>query len=161
ECTHDLSLRAVAQWQGELPASGQLDELAGDGRFVITLDRKDGELHQGIVPLEAGSVALALEHYLPRPPQPARRLCPSGENSVAAGLLLQRLPGSPESNQWDHLCADVRMIAPEELQAMPPDVLLRHVFPEQDVRLFKPKPVRFHCPCSRERVIGALRLMGQ
>jgi molecular chaperone Hsp33 len=162
ECTHDLCLRAVAQWHGELPASGQLDELAGNGRFVITLDRKDGgELHQGIVPLEAGSVALLLEHYLARSEQLASRLWLTAGNGVAAGLLLQKLPGSAEGSEWGRLCADLHAIAPEELQEMPPDALLRQVFPERDVRLFKSKPARFHCPCSRERVIGALRLMGQ
>src|SRR5437868_3479801 len=74
ECNRELGLRAMAQWQGDVPETSELRALAGNGRFVITLDAKDGgELHQGIVPLEAGSVAELLEQYLARSEQIASR----------------------------------------------------------------------------------------
>ena len=42
ECTGDLTMRATAKWQGELPEGG-LAGLIGAGRFVITLDPKNGK----------------------------------------------------------------------------------------------------------------------
>ena len=38
--------------------------------------------------------------------------------------------------------------------------MLRLRFPDDDVRLFKPRPARFACSCSRERVANALRMIG-
>src|SRR6185436_6198534 len=66
ECDHALSLRATAQWDpaavARLGADATLAELAGGGgaRLAITLDPEEGPLYQGIVALEAGSVATLL-----------------------------------------------------------------------------------------------------
>jgi molecular chaperone Hsp33 len=40
---------------------------------------------------------------------------------------------------------------------VPPERLLYRLFHEDGVRLFKPKPLRAFCRCSRDRVIGMLR----
>jgi molecular chaperone Hsp33 len=68
ECTGDLKLRATAKWEGEL--HGSLPELVGDGRFVITLDPKNGgQIYQGIVELEGETVADILQNYMTRSEQ--------------------------------------------------------------------------------------------
>ena len=218
ECTEALGLRATAQWDAErtgtLGADATLADLAGGpdhGRLVLTLDPKGaGTVYQGIVALEAGSVAGLIEHYLATseqlpsrivlatgaagppqgasplrgetpqassggptcaagPPQgasPLRGETPqvsSGEISSAAGLLVQRLPGATEEDDvtWSR--------ARNALDALIPASLLAHVsaahqlaatFPQDDVRVFKAKPVSFACSCSRERVENALRIAG-
>jgi molecular chaperone Hsp33 len=48
-----------------------------------------------------------------------------------------------------------------ELLGLPENKLLRRLFPEDDVRLFSPTPVFFQCRCSRDRVAGILRSLGE
>jgi molecular chaperone Hsp33 len=38
--------------------------------------------------------------------------------------------------------------------------LLAALFPDDDVRAFRARTPRFGCSCSRQRVAGALRLLG-
>ena len=69
ECTGDLEIRATAKWEGDL-LHGTLAEWVGDGRFVITLDPKDGsQVYQGIVPLEGDSIAEIMQGYMTRSEQ--------------------------------------------------------------------------------------------
>jgi molecular chaperone Hsp33 len=39
-------------------------------------------------------------------------------------------------------------------------VLLAALFPDEDIRLFEPEPVSFHCDCSLERIENMLRILG-
>ena len=39
--------------------------------------------------------------------------------------------------------------------------LLHKLFPEDDVRVFSSRPVRFHCRCSQSRVEEVLRMLGE
>src|SRR5512135_39819 len=101
ECSGDLELRATAKWQGEL-THGTLQDLAGDGRFVITLDPKDGnQVYQGIVPLEGDSIAEMLQSYMTRSEQLETRLWLAADDKQAGGMLLQKLPERDESLDAD------------------------------------------------------------
>src|SRR5512143_1779686 len=70
ECQADLSVRAMARWDGGLPDLGPhptLRDLADGGRCVITLDPGGGlTAYQGIVPLEGHTTAQVLERYMAR-----------------------------------------------------------------------------------------------
>jgi len=109
ECDHALSLRATAQWDpaavARLGADATLAELAGGGgaRLAITLDPEEGPLYQGIVALEAGSVATLLEHYLASSEQLESRMALAERDGRVGGLLVQRLPGAGEGDAapWD------------------------------------------------------------
>jgi molecular chaperone Hsp33 len=93
ECDGDLNVRATAKWQGELEGIG-FAQMVGDGNFVITLDPRDGgQTYQGIVELDGDSVAEVLQNYMLRSDQLETRLWLAANEQVAAGLLLQRMPG--------------------------------------------------------------------
>jgi len=171
ECTADLALRAMAQWNAAaeaLPPDASLAELAGGpthGRLAISLDPKDGgPIYQGIVTLEATSIATLIEHYLTKSEQidSALSIATSGER--ARGLLLQRLPsaGVDDDATWSRAAAIARATAPPDLFVPGgAEALLRLRFPDDDLRLFKPRRARFACSCSRERVANALRMIGR
>jgi molecular chaperone Hsp33 len=171
ECTASLELRAMAQWDAErtgtLNADATLADLAGGpahGRLVLTLDPKGaGTIYQGIVALESGSVAGLIEHYLATSEQLASRIILATDGQASAGILVQRLPGATEEDDvtWSR--------ARDALDTLVPTTLLANIaatdqlaatFPEDDVRVFKAKPVSFACSCSRERVENALRIAG-
>lgn len=171
ECDATLSLRATAQWRNDaaaLDADTQLATLAGgtaEARLVITLDPKDGgPLYQGIVGLEAASIAAMIQHYLTASEQIDSRLVLARAGESARGLLLQRLPsaGADDDATWQRAADCVEAMRAEALlDARDPAMLLRKAFPDDDVRLFKPHPARFACGCSEERIANALRLLGR
>jgi len=171
ECTHTLAMRAMAQWDdrrmASLAADASLADLAGGaqhGRLVLTLDPKGaGTMYQGIVALESGSVAGVIEHYLATSEQLQSRMILATGGSAAAGLIVQRLPGATETDDetWARVEAIVGDLpAHALLDAASATDAIAAAFPEDDVRVFKPRDVAFSCSCSRERVTRALRIAG-
>lgn len=162
ECSGDLQMRATAKWSENLPAGG-LADLIGDGRFVITLDPKNGkQAYQGIVPLEGASVAEILQNYMTRSEQLDTRLWLAADDRHAAGMLLQKLPqqAGQDPDAWNragHLAATVQS---GELLELPAESLLRRLFHEEDIRLFEPQFTAFRCTCSRNGVANMLRMLG-
>lgn len=162
ECSGDLQLRATAKWEGEL--QGTLRELVGDGRFVITLDPKDGaQAYQGIVALEGGSVAEILQNYMTRSEQLETRLWLAADAKQATGMLLQKLPAQKEqdADAWSRVTQLADTMKREELLELPAQELLHRLYNEEDVRLFDAQPVAFNCSCSREKVSAMLKMLGR
>jgi molecular chaperone Hsp33 len=165
ECSAALELRATAQWEGEIPEDARLADLAGDdpsSRMVLTLDPKDGgPLYQGVVELAGSSVAALFEHYLAKSEQLESRLWLRAADGRARGVLLQRMPGSTESDTatWLRAAAAVRD-ASCALDLGDAHAALATLFPSDDVRAFRPRTPRFGCSCSRQRVAAALKLLG-
>ncbi len=153
ECDAMLTLRATAQWNdaaNALSPDASLAELAGGpdhGRLAITLDPKDGgPLYQGIVALAATSIAALVEHYLTTSEQIVSRMVLATDATRVRGLLLQRLPGatSDDDATWADAAAHLGAIEPADLtDPRSAEALLRGVFPADDLRLFRPRPVRF------------------
>jgi len=171
ECDAALALRATAQWEretAELPAGTDLATLAGgsaQARLAITLDPRDGgPLYQGIVGLEAASIAALIEHYLTASEQIESRLVLAAQGDRVRGLLLQRLPGAGPADDatWAGAAAAAAALAPSDLlDAESAAAFLSARLPEHDIRLFEPRTARFACGCSEERIGNALRLLGR
>jgi molecular chaperone Hsp33 len=143
-------------------AGNNVTELLGDGQLVLTLQANAGQPYQSIVPLVGDSLAAIFEHYLVQSEQQPARLLLTANANFAGGLFLQKLPGAdakdPDGwNRIEHLFATLR---PEEL-ADPVANLLMRLFPEENIRLFDPRPVRYHCPRDEEKVLSMLKSLGQ
>lgn len=164
ECSGDLELRATAKWEGELK-HGTLQDLVGDGRFVITLDPKDGkQAYQGIVPLEGDSIADILQSYMTRSEQLETRLWLAADGDSAGGMLLQKLPErgeSPDPDAWQRATQLGDTLKPQELLTLPAGELVHRLYHEEDIRLFDAQPVTFRCTCSRDSVANMLRMIGR
>lgn len=164
ECSGDLELRATAKWEGNL-THGTLQDLVGEGRFVITLDPKDGnQAYQGVVPLEGESIAETLQNYMTRSEQLETRLWLAADGNSAAGMLLQKLPerGEPvDADAWNRATQLGDTLKPEELLGLPAGELVHRLYHEEDIRLFEPQPAVFRCTCSRDNVAQMLRIIGR
>lgn len=174
QCTHGYALRGVARCRGE-PTSPDLAALTGGGQVTATIENADrSSRYQGIVPLTGSRLAACFEDYFARSEQLPTRLWLAATPERAAGLLLQRLPsGSSASAEddetlaaqgdedWNRVLHLAGTLTPEELVGLRSPDLLRRLFHEEDVRLFEPGPVFFQCTCSRERVTGILRALGE
>ncbi|MDO5059265.1 MAG: Hsp33 family molecular chaperone HslO [Neisseria sp.] len=164
EATSDFTVRATARWdeEAEIGENETLRELlGGDGVFVITVQPKDGEPWQGVVPLEGGSIAEMLVNYMQRSEQLETHITlASGENAVG-GLLLQRLPEEElDEAAWAHVTALAETVTREELLELDAQHLLYRLFHETPPRVFEPENLEFACTCSRGKVSDMLLLLG-
>jgi molecular chaperone Hsp33 len=169
ECSGDMQLRATAKWSGDLTQS-TLPELIGDGRFVITLDPKDGgQTYQGIVDLQGETVAEILQNYMSKSEQLESRLWLVANGERASGMLLQKLPEKirdaelqeSDSDAWQRALILADTMKSEELQQLPAHQLLHRLYHEDDIRLFDAQAVTFNCSCSRDSVANMFKMLGR
>lgn len=162
ECTSDQTMRATAKWDEPLEQSDFRD-LVGSGRFVITIAPEDAkQTYQGIVTIEGGDVAAALEHYMATSEQLDTRLWLAADGEQAAGMLLQRLPGAEQRDDdtWNRALHLTGTVTHEELLKLPAREILHRLYHQEDIRVFDTRVMSFRCSCSHERVVNMLRLLG-
>ncbi|WP_429108479.1 Hsp33 family molecular chaperone HslO [Aeromonas media] len=159
---HNQQLRGVARYEGELPTDDKLQSLIGNGQLVITITPEEGERYQGIIALEADTLAVCLEQYFAQSEQLATKLwIRTGHHQGqprAAGILLQELPARSEDHgaDFDHLIQLTSTIKDEELFGLEAEEILYRLYHQDKVRVFDPQAIEFRCTCSRARCEGAL-----
>jgi molecular chaperone Hsp33 len=196
EVQPDLTLRATANVQGEVAEGALLSHMVNvnnNGRCAITLDPKDRlpgqQPYQGVVPLfgdrreKLERLSEVIEHYMLQSEQLDTRLVLAANDTVAAGLLIQRLPLQGEGNlsgagamardedqiglneDYNRIALLASSLQREELLTLDAETILHRLFWEEDVRRFEPQigpeGPRFACTCSRERVGNMLRSLGR
>lgn len=169
QCSSDGDLRGLARWKDPIPESADAEDaqtLLGDGRLAITLEPKGhGRRYQAVVPLEGRNLAGVFEGYFTQSEQLDTRLWLSADGDRVGGLLLQQLPGAAESDDlhegWRRVGMLSDTISERELRELTAGSLIHRLFHEEDVRVFRPRPVRFHCHCSRERIENVLQSLGR
>ncbi|MBI2768800.1 MAG: Hsp33 family molecular chaperone HslO [Burkholderiales bacterium] len=166
-----------------------LVNVGNKGRCAITLDPQDKfpgqQPYQGVVPLHGDhrekidKLSEVLEHYMLQSEQLDTRLILAADDKVAAGLLIQRLPLEGEGNlagslvsranedeigvneDYNRISILAASLKREELLELDVDTILHRLFWEEKVLRFEPQTPRFACTCSRERVAGMIRGLGQ
>jgi molecular chaperone Hsp33 len=187
EVQPDLALRATATVAGQVDASATLSQMVNvtnEGRCAITLDPNKKfpgqQPYQGVVPLfddrkhKIEKISEVLEHYMLQSEQLDTTLVLAANESVAAGLLIQRLPvqgsgnlsGSMVSKEnedqigqdehFNRIAILASSLKREELLTLDVETILRRLFWEEQITRFEPlqgdTAPRFACSCSRERV---------
>ncbi len=164
ECSSDGRIRATAQWDDAVPEA-DFQTLMGQGYLAVTVEPHQGERYQGIVPLEANSLAGCLNAYFANSEQLDTRLWLAGDGATCGGLLLQRLPteGGYDQDQdaWQTLTALAETVTPIELCQDAGPLLAYRLFNELEPRGLEPWPVHFGCSCSRDRSARAIRALGE
>lgn len=163
ECSHDRHIRGLARFDAPAAAESGLNALLGQGRMAITITPNKGQRYQGVVPREHDALAECLEDYFQRSEQIDTRLFLFADEQRSAGLLLQRLPGSTETDNdlWERVSQLAATVTEEELLSLDSETILHRLFHEEEVRVFDSEPVAFRCSCSRERTLGALVSIGK
>lgn len=168
ECSSDREVRGLARYDAESIKDGAgLRELMPDGVLTMTVDPKNGQRYQGIVPLEGVNLAECLSGYFATSEQLPTRFWLNADSQHARGLLLQQLPADrlkdaeAREASWQHVTALADTLTPEELLGLDNETVLHRLYHEEDVRLFDAQPLVFRCSCSRERSANALVSLGQ
>lgn len=165
QCDQNFHLRGLAQWDEDLTPE-ELPEALEDGVLAIMMDPdiKGGKRYQGIVEWQGSSLSESLENYFLQSEQLPTRIWIAMDEEGAAGLLLQVMPKeAPEiyQNDWEHLTCLADTVTPVELLSLENSRLLHRLFSAEDIRIFDPVNVSFHCNCSVQRSESAIQLLGK
>lgn len=163
DCDEQLRLRGMARSAPEVSA-GSLPALLGDGALTLTLDTAGmRQPYQSHVPLQGDSVAAVFEHYLTQSEQTPTRLWLAASHETAAGLFLQALPGADErdADGWNRVQILAGTVRAEELLGLGSIKLIERLFPEEDVRVYDPRPVSYYCPYDPAKIYSMLRSVGR
>ena len=194
-----LGLRATATLVGEVPDAASLSQMVNahnQGRCAITLEPQTKfpgqQPYQGVVPLQGAhhekleSLSAVLESYMLHSEQLDTTLVLAANGTVAAGLLIQRMPRKGEGNlegrqadqagqvhedaiganeDYQRISILASSLTRDELLTLDVDTILHRLFWEEKLLRFEPQQgeqgPRFACSCSRERVSRMLQSLGQ
>ncbi|MHB1948982.1 MAG: Hsp33 family molecular chaperone HslO [Gammaproteobacteria bacterium] len=169
QCNNAFELRALAQWQGELSEQDLLAALKEGTLAIIINPDNTTTRYQGIVAWEGDSLAHSIEGYFKNSEQLPTRLWLAVNETTAAGLLLQPLPGENTlkskpivgDDAWGHIETLTETLTPDELLNLDNQTILHRLYNQEEVRLFAPEPVSFKCTCSIERGENAVLMLGE
>jgi molecular chaperone Hsp33 len=148
---------------GKLNVSGVVGR---NGRLTVARDLGLRHPYIGVVELVSGEIGEDIAHYLVSSEQVPSAVGlgvfvdRSGSVIAAGGYMVQLLPGVTDA---------MAKVIEDTIRSLPhPTTMIRSGAAPEDVigRIFQRYelldrvPVRFHCPCSRERVERALALLG-
>ncbi|WP_275107291.1 Hsp33 family molecular chaperone HslO [Sulfobacillus harzensis] len=155
----DLPLRA----DGKLPV-GQA--VGTDGFFRVLRQEADGQWYQSQVELRTGEIGDDFLHYLWQSEQVSSAVSlgvlvgTEGLVVGAGGLMIQALPGCPESlldqvaRDFERLTQISRRLADGETL----ESFVKMVLPEP-IRWYPREPLQFRCWCDRERIADTLKTL--
>jgi molecular chaperone Hsp33 len=178
DVTSGGDLRACARFEaagidrlGGVP-DPSLPRLFGAGVMAFTVDQgPQMERYQGITALEGARLGDCAHAYFRQSEQleTAIHVCTTDflrerETPRAAALMIQRLPPPPAladfvaEDDWRRAVTLMSSASATELlaPALSSAQLLYRLFHEDGVRLYRQRPLRHHCRCSRERVLRTL-----
>ncbi|MBD2081979.1 Hsp33 family molecular chaperone HslO [Leptolyngbya sp. FACHB-17] len=160
----------------ELPANakGKLDvggAVGNDGYVYVVRDVGYGYPYSSTVELVSGEIGDDITHYLASSEQTPSALFlgvfvdPSGVQA-AGGLLIQILPKAAENPELVALLesrlATLQGFTPLLQAGKTLPMIFEELLGDMGLQLFSDTQlVRFHCGCSVDRVLGALKLLGE
>jgi molecular chaperone Hsp33 len=164
DCTAELQIRGMAQYEKEKVVPSNERKLLGDGRLSVTLeDMKSGQFYQSLVPLEGETLEQIFEHYLAQSEQTIAFLRLKADSGALCGLLLEKLPQADarDPDGWNRVTHLASTLTLEETRDAQPYDLLTRVFPEELMRVFRLYAVEYHCPYDETKVKAMLRGLGR
>ena len=160
QSTSELELRGMATTAPDVVASS-FDGIMKNANCAITVDSGDRP-YQGIVEINEASLAASLKNYFRRSVQVPSHIALVSDNSLAAGLLLQKLPGQAiAEDDWKRLGLLAATLKTDDFPGADEIELIGKLFAEDDVRVFQGKSVAFNCRCSKQRAEEVLRMLGE
>jgi molecular chaperone Hsp33 len=142
-------------WAGD-PRARRIGRALLPGILHVLRQVPDGNYAQGQVELVSGEIDEDLEAYFQRSEQVPTKLrtvitLDDKEPVSCSGVLVQTLPGGDEARLQS---INVDNIAPD----MSPEHLLGRVLGE-GFNVLEIVPLKFACPCTRERALSGIRLL--
>lgn len=171
---NDGALRGYARFDEQALAAlsdtggAPVPRLIGQGRMAVTVDHgPNSQQIQGITEMAGPRLADCAHTYFKQSEPLETVISLAATPERAAGLMIQRLPpvkgagdlqGRDLDDEWRRAAALSGSVTADELldPALLPGELLYRLFHEDGVRLFRTRPVRHACRCSRDKVKATL-----
>ena len=174
DCTDQLGLRGTAQWDAAFATQLQnpafqclnthVDDEETSSRLMMTLDTQQFSTPwQSFVPLVGQSLAEAFGHYLAQSEQQPTLLYLAADESQAAALFLQQMPGADEADAdgWNRLTHLFGTLSDRELLQLDPAQLLPTLFPEELISLAPGQSLHHAGERNWEKVRNMIRSLGK
>ena len=157
----------------DLPPRGGRPDVAGAiGRGVLAVVRfRPGwrEPYSGLVPIETGEIASDLAHYLAGSEQKPSAVAlgvvldAAGQVTAAGGFLVQALPGADDETvaRVETTVRGLARVSELLHEGLGADDLAERILAGVGMGARHASEPRFTCPCTRERVLHAMVLLGR
>lgn len=136
----------------------------GQGTLTVSMDLGLKEPYNGQVELQTGEIGDDLAYYFTvseqTPSAVALGVMVGKDSSVlhAGGFIIQLMPDAPEEviAALESKLSELEPVTTLMERGLGPAEILELVLGDLDLVITEEKPVRFHCNCSRERILSAL-----
>ena len=167
DVTSDGAVRGYARFdavrlEAAANGGGPVPRLLGAGHMAFTVDQgPDTERYQGITELEGATLADCAHVYFRRSEQLETAIAlasaPASAGARAGALMVQRMPGGDSEvadEDWRRAVILMSTAGAGELldPALAPADLLYRLYHQEGVRVFRTRPLRHACRCSRGKV---------
>ena len=172
ECNNQENLRGIIRRNEDteffVDSSMTFKELMGQGQLALSLQFKNGNPYQGLVGIQYDELEANLESYFEISEQLPTALVLATQDETVTGCLLQRLPSKEQASdfdlamaeaEWSRVLSLFRTVKEKEVANVPITELLSNVFRQDSIYVDDPKFMRFHCTCSQERCVQALKTL--
>lgn len=164
QCDHQLHLRAFAAYQENLEIIDYAEAFL-KGQMVITINQyNQTQAYQSVVPIQATSMSENLMHYFAQSEQVASRVWLAVGDDMAAGMLLQLMPGQDTTQReqfWEYAVQLGQTVSEQELLTLGNQTLLYRLYHETELRLFENRSISFQCRCSEAKMKEILVILGE
>lgn len=164
QCDHLLQIRGFANFAADFSDDAYEDAFLR-GTLVINLTPyQQTQTYQSIIPLTSASMSDNLMHYFAQSEQLPTKVWLAINDSSAAGILLQLLPGQntvQREHFWEYAVHMGATITDKELLELDNATLLHRLYHETELRLYPERNIEFKCRCSYEKMQHVLTMLGE
>ncbi|MBA1433809.1 Hsp33 family molecular chaperone HslO [Bombilactobacillus bombi] len=154
--------------QNSVPGLAAVDlasAIGNQGMLSVTKDQKLAQPFTGKVGLISSNIAQNYSYYLAKSEQiPAAmglvvKLNKKNGVTSAGGFLIQALPGTPlnDSEQLSKQLQQLPNLKRIFTKKDTPEIILKKIIPQTNVKFLQTLPVAFNCDCSKQRFIKSLQ----
>lgn len=164
QCDHNLNIRAFATFKEDLEIIDYATAFL-QGQMVLTINQDNQtQAYQSMVPIQATAMSENLMEYFAQSEQIPTRVWLAVNEDMAAGMLLQLMPGQDSVQRehfWEYAVQLGQTVSEKELLTIDNETLLYRLYNEEDLRVFDSRPIRFKCRCSEEKMKQVIKLLGE
>lgn len=164
QCDHELNIRAFAQCVEQLETADYAKAFL-QGQMVLTVNQlQQTQVYQSMVPIQSTSMSENLMDYFAQSEQIPTKVWLAVNEEIAAGMLLQLMPGQDSLQKeqfWEYAVQLGATVSEEELLHLESSILLYRLYNETDIRLFDDRFVQFKCRCHQEKMKQVIKILGE
>ena len=162
QSTNERMIRGLVRSDAQVNGANLQQMIGEGGRLVLTVESENAQPYQGVVGVDEQNLAGVLRTYFNQSEQLDTRLWLFANESYAAGLFIQELPGEQQDKtDWEHIEVLADTVTADEMYTLDCEQLLHRLFHEEVVRLYEPESVEFKCNCSRQKIGSTLAALGR